>query len=1042
MSFVPDVSTETQAARLDEVLADYLKAQAAASGRGGAGPDRQEWLARHPDLAPALQDFFVDFDHVHGVTAPLRHVLNPAPERRGQNIGSYRVLDEIGAGGMGVVYLAQHVQLERRAALKMLRAGCWATRAERQRFQSEIQAVVGLDHPHIVPIYDVGEHGDIPYYSMKWIAGGSLAGWLADCRSQLERKGIRPLSGLDDFVPYEKGSDPFSAWPKGCSSAVGFGAMAGFLVKVCHAVHHAHQRGILHRDLKPSNILLDWKTPAAPAAESRPSGSRPSVHDLARAVPYVADFGLARRLDKAGAERGIAGFGTGDALTQTGQVLGTPSYMAPEQAGGRSGAATVAADIYSLGAILYELLTGRPPFRRDTPAQTLRDVMDTEPPAPRTLNPAVPLDLETICLKCLDKEPNRRYPSAVALAEELETFLQGEPIQARPLGRWEKLRRWRRRQPVLAALTMALAVSLLAGLGLTTWQWLRSESFRRQAEQHLEALERERTKEEQSFRQAHQAVKDFSSLFRDELEQLPGMQPLRKKTLETVRAYFEEFLKSRSRDKDLRRELADAQLSLADISRQIEAKHEALAQYRKALAGFRELAAAHPEEEEWQLKIGLALQNIGVLLRYTGDARAALDAFTEAGKLYETTPFSAATRRQVRKELAFVQHNLGAIHGDAGRWQEAFSVTCKARDLYRNMLTEEPGDIRLRMELGRCLHNLGVFHQRCHHKKEALSAFEEACAVRAQLARENPLEFDNHLAVAKHHLAMALKELGRTAEACKANQEAMHLREKLVRDNPKVLWYRIGLASSCMDAGVEHKESGRPGRALELFVRAAELLEPLAGEDPKAVQVHLDLVRAWTHLGNEMADLGEDRDALRYFELARGRAEQLTRHDEERLECRQALAYAHFCLARAHTARGRWKEARTAIRQALVEQRPLLERAGKGGVPLQRSKSLALAAEIERALGDWQEAAAAARERAALWPGTADKLFEAAADLARTARAAASEKAPQESTRCAEWSLEILRRARNAGLKNIAMLLNGPDWEPVRSLPGFADLIP
>src|SRR5262249_54540030 len=161
-----------------------------------------------------------------------------------------------------------------------------------------------------------------------------------------------------------------------------------------------------------------------------------------------------------------------------------------------------------------------------------------------------------------------------------------------------------------------------------------------------------------------------------------------------------------------------------------------------------------------------------------------------------------------------------------------------------SMLTEEPKDKRLRMELGRCLHNLGNFYQRCDQKEEALAAFEEACRVRGELAKESPLEFDNHLAVAKHHLAMAYKELGRTEEARKANQEAMDLREKLVRDNPKVIWYRIGLASSCMDAGVEYKDWGQADEALACFVRAAELLEPLADEDPKAVQVHLDLVRA------------------------------------------------------------------------------------------------------------------------------------------------------------------------------------------------------
>jgi serine/threonine protein kinase len=990
MNAVSDAPTDQH---LDEVLADYLKAQAQSEGS-----TRQAWIARHPDLAPGLHAFFADLDHVDRITAPLRQAMSPGPCWRGKNIGAYLVLDQIGAGGMGVVYLAQHTQMERRAALKMLRAGSWATPAELQRFQSEIQAIVALDHPHIVPIYDVGEHDGIPYFSMKLIEGGSLAGWLGDCRSRT------------------------ADWPKGCDNAR---SLITLLLPVCKAVHHAHQRGILHRDLKPSNILLDWKMKAG----------TDEVPPLESAFPYVADFGLAKRLDA------DVHHGSGEAITQTGNIVGTPSYMAPEQASGRGGAATIAADIYSLGAILYELLTGQPPFRRDTPIQTMRDVIEAEPPGPRSLNPAVAADLETICLKCLDKDPNRRYPSAAALAEDLEAFLQGEPIRARPMGRWEKLLRWRRRQPVLAALTLALAASLLAGFVLTTWQWLRSESYRREAEQHLEAVQSERAKEEQSFRQAHRAVKDFSALLGDELEQLPGMQPLRKKTLETARVYFEEFLKTRSQDKDLRRELADAHLSLGDISRQIQAKHEALLYYQKALTSFRELAALHRQEEEWPLKIGLALQNIGVLLRYTGDPRAALAAFTEAGEIYQNSPWSATARRQARKDLAFVQLHLGGIHGDAARWQEAFDFTYRASELYRTLLAVEPRDKRLRADLGRCLHNLGVFHQRCDRKEESLSAFDEACAIRAELAKENPLEFDNHLAVAKHHLGMALKSVGREVEARKANQEAMDLREKLVRDNPKVLWYRIGLAASCMNAGVEQKESGRADLALPHFLRAAELLEPLADEDPKTVQVHLDLVRAWTHLGNEMSLVGKDLEALKYFELARSRAEKLVRQDDERLECRQSLAHALFFLAKAHKVKNRWDEARAAIRQALVVQKPLLDRAGQSEeYRRQRSSSLTLAAETERALGHWQEAAAAARELAALWPKMSDKLLEAATDLARTARAADKAKAVQESTRCAESALEILRQARSAGFSNFVALRNNPDWEVVRRLPGFAEL--
>jgi eukaryotic-like serine/threonine-protein kinase len=281
--------------------------------------------------------------------------------------GDYELIEELGRGGMGVVYKARQISLNRPVALKMLRADFLATDDELRRFQNEAEAVASLDHAHIVPIFEVGEHDGRRYFSMKLVSGPSLENRLAE----------GPLPSKD---------------------------AAHMVAIIAWAIQHAHDHNILHRDLKPSNVLLDAKD-----------------------QPHVADFGLAKWL---GSDRG---------QTRAEAILGTPSYMAPEQAAA-SRDLTPATDVYGLGALLYELLTGRPPFRAETPMDTLRQVLESEPVPPRLLNPNVPLDVETICLKCLEKAPHSRYPSAAELAADLERFLAGEMIVARGVNLLDRLK--------------------------------------------------------------------------------------------------------------------------------------------------------------------------------------------------------------------------------------------------------------------------------------------------------------------------------------------------------------------------------------------------------------------------------------------------------------------------------------------------------------------------------------------------------------------------------------------------------------------------
>jgi WD40 repeat protein len=364
------------------LLRELIEVEVEYRQRAGEAPRAEDYRKRFPD---------VDAAWLAGVLA-APPAGSPSP---GVCVGDYELLEEIGRGGMGVVYKARQRRLGRLVAVKMILAGQFAAPAEVRRFRLEAENTAQLDHPHIVPILEVGEHDGLPFFSTRLIEGGNLA---------QHREEI--------------GRDPRRA--------------AGLLAAVAEAVHYAHRHGILHRDLKPANILLG-----------------------ADGQPHLTDFGLAKRVAGPGQEPGR---GT---LTESGAIVGTPGYLAPEQVRGESKRLTTAADIYSLGAILYDLLTGRAPFQADTPLEALLKVETAEPVPPSRLRPGLPRDLETICLRCLQKEPGRRYASAAELAEDLRRFLAGEPIQARPIRAWERVVKWARRRPTAAAL---VAVSCLASL--------------------------------------------------------------------------------------------------------------------------------------------------------------------------------------------------------------------------------------------------------------------------------------------------------------------------------------------------------------------------------------------------------------------------------------------------------------------------------------------------------------------------------------------------------------------------------------------------
>jgi WD40 repeat protein/serine/threonine protein kinase len=423
-----DRSDETgETDRLYDVLLNYLE-----SSERGARPDTAAFLARHPEFAPELQEFLDTHDRLDALTAPVREMSqsivravhsgslsqaaagatpvigkSPAPV----SVGQYEILGEIGRGGMGVVYKARDRKLGRHVAVKMIRSASLASPTEVARFLSEARAKARLSHPNVVPVYEIGETDSLPYFVMALVDGGSLQARLAE----------GPLPVVQAAV---------------------------LIRQVALAIQHAHDRGVLHRDLKPHNILLQYEGGDASRENgaAAPSGARGL--GPGQPVPMVSDFGVARLTGQ-------------DGLTATGDVIGTPGYMPPEQAGGRVKDVGPHSDVYSLGAVLYCLVTGRPPYQAATLVETLRLVQEQDPVPPRRLNPAVPQDLESVCLKCLEKAPQQRYARAADLAEDLQRFLDGTPTLARPPRMAGRVWRWARRRPALAGMAAACAAALL-----------------------------------------------------------------------------------------------------------------------------------------------------------------------------------------------------------------------------------------------------------------------------------------------------------------------------------------------------------------------------------------------------------------------------------------------------------------------------------------------------------------------------------------------------------------------------------------------------
>jgi tetratricopeptide (TPR) repeat protein len=485
----------------------------------------------------------------------------------------------LGRGGMGVVYKAWQKSLKRVVALKMIRDGAPADEDARQRFRREAEAAAHLRHPHIVQVYEVGELDGHPFFALEHVGGGSLA--------QKVRGTPQPP-----------------------------GAAARLVETLARAMSHAHQQGVVHRDLKPSNVLLIGEADAP----------------LGQCVPKITDFGLAKQMNLPPAGAGPQ--------TQSGAIVGTAEYMSPEQAAGQSRAVGPAADIYSLGAILYELLTGRPPFKGASLVDTLQQVLRDEPVSPRSLQPKVPRDLETICLKCLHKGPDKRYATAEGLAEDLRRFQGGEPIQARPVGTWERAVKWARRRPTAAALAMVSALAALLFLSGAAWSnaALRAAAGR----EHAKAEEAEA---QQALAAAHlQSALDMCErplleMNGADLAKTPELQQFRLDFLSDARTLYGKLLADLDNpNRQVRRGIGRAFHGRGTCHFLLNERAEALADYREAVGRQEQLVREFPAEDDYLLDLAVTYHSLGALREALGDKTEATRCFESIARLFKSLP--------------------------------------------------------------------------------------------------------------------------------------------------------------------------------------------------------------------------------------------------------------------------------------------------------------------------------------------------------------------------------------------------------------------
>ncbi len=777
-------------------------------------------------------------------TDPGSETIDESPQEYWPDIPGFEYREYLGAGGMGVVFKAFETSLSRVVALKLIRDSKYATSQQHERFRQEAETVARLKHPNIVQVHQVGRHFKQPYVSLEFVEGKNLG----------EKIGGRPQD------------------PK---------ATARIIETVARAVHYAHQQGVVHRDLKPANILLqtDEKIDLPPLMETdKPHRTRkniPSKTNFSQwsgVIPKIADFGIAKRMDE---DR---------QFTKTGDVMGTPSYMSPEQATGQTKQIGPATDVYGLGAILYEMLTGRPPFLAPTSFETLEQVRDRQPVPPKQLQPSLPDDIENICLKCLEKEMPRRYATAEDLADDLQRFQNGQPVVARPVSRSIKCWRWCKRNPVVATLTFALALTFITGVAGITWKWREAVESNRRSELALE--------------KARLAIDQYFTLTSEEvlLEQ-PGFQELRKELLSTALRYYEQLVEQYGERSELNLDLASAHAKIARIQLVLGSMDTAARHYETSIDLHQQLLKQQKDNLEIGLSLAKAKSGLAIVKFRTGQDRAAGQLILEAIDLAEKTRASTPDFKPAIEVLTDAYRLRGRMLSQHRDVDAAFEAFRKSISIGQGALSDTEVSDRHRFVMARSYRSLGQLYFEVGQWKQAGESYDQSTQQLDQLiGHPNIQKYKLELSFALDGLASLQQQQGALRISSATRIRSKDITLQLAKENPQVYEYQVQLAKKFEHLGVTLMALQDTDGSQESLESAEQTLTELLDKNESLRDVRAQLASVQTNRGVLEMSRGQPRAAIVAFRQALKHRVRLSEDFPDMSVYQNGLAMTHHNL--------------------------------------------------------------------------------------------------------------------------------------------------
>jgi serine/threonine-protein kinase len=770
-------------------------------------------------------------------------------------------------GGIGQVWLARDGSLGREVALKELLPGRTDHPAIWARFLKEAQVTGQLEHPGIVPIYELARRPEDqqPFYTMRFIRGRTLS------------EAIK--------VYHEKRK-------VGQASTLELRALLSAFIGVCNAVAYAHARGVIHRDLKGANVVLG---------------------DYGEVI--VLDWGLAKVLDRAEGETDLPPIRLDQEnraeATLQGQVMGSPAYMAPEQAVGRPDLVNERTDVYGLGAILYEILTGQPPFTGTDALDVLSQVCANEPARPREVAVGVPAALEAICLRALAKERAARYASATELAAEVQRWLADEPVAAYRDSLATRLGRWARRHKPLVAGVAALLVTAVVALTISTVLIGHQKKL----------AESERDRADASFQLARSAVDDYFTKVSDSDElKAHDLEQLRKKLLESAQKFYEQFIQERRNDPGLQADLGRAYNRLAKITSEIASRNDAVHLYQGGRGIFERLVREQPANAFYRRDLAASHADMGSVYAALGQTAAAEQAFLQALPLLDELVRDFPTESQFRQDLATCRFHLGDLYVALGKMNQAEEAYKMAALLYEELAREEPSNPRYQRDQAAIHHNLGNLYKAIAKLPEAIAALERGPLLLTRLARAHPSvpQYQRDLAASYGDLGTLYLHTGKTDKAKECYLKALPILDKLAREHPSITSYRRDLALTYGNLGIAHTHMGKLDAAEKADNDAVSVLEKLVREHPTTPEFQHELAQCRQGLGNLLRRKGNLDQAEEAYKKAINLLDPLAVAKSTIPLYQRSLAACYGDLAIVYKEMGKPDPAKKAYQQALA----------------------------------------------------------------------------------------------------------------------------